>query len=65
MATVADYYRILQITEGSTVAQIKLAYRTRAKQLHPDRNKSPTAHTDFILLTEAYEYLSANPNAKI
>lgn len=65
MATIADYYRILQINEGSTVAQIKIAYRTRAKQLHPDRNKSPTAHTDFILLTEAYEYLSANPNAKI
>ncbi len=65
MATVADYYRILQITEGSTLAQIKLAYRTRAKQLHPDRNKSHTAHTDFILLTEAYEYLSANPNAKV
>lgn len=65
MATVADYYRILQLSEGSTVAQIKAAYRSRAKQLHPDRNPGPTAHADFILLTEAYEYLSANPAARI
>ncbi len=65
MATVAEYFSILQINEGATIAQIKAAYRKRAKELHPDRNKSHTAHADFILLTEAYEYLSANPKARV
>ncbi|HLP51003.1 MAG TPA: J domain-containing protein [Chitinophagales bacterium] len=63
MATVTGYFSILQIKPGASIAEIKAAYRKRAKELHPDRNTSPTAHQDFILLTEAYEYLSANPNA--
>lgn len=29
----------------------------RAKELHPDRNKSDNAHEQFVLLNEAYEYL--------
>jgi hypothetical protein len=58
MQTLNTYYQILGITETATLTDIKSAYRRKAVQLHPDRNKTPTAHEDFILLTEAYEYLS-------
>ncbi len=64
MAFISDYYRILEIKEGASPAEIKAAYRRRAKLLHPDKNKSPNAHADFVLLTEAYEYLMDNPGAK-
>lgn len=63
MVFVSDYYNILGIKQGATVADIKTAYRRKAKLLHPDRNKSPYAQRDFIVLTEAYEYLLANPGA--
>ncbi|MFN8309742.1 MAG: J domain-containing protein [Chitinophagales bacterium] len=56
--TVSDYYRILEVSENATPDQIKRAYRKLAVKLHPDRNKSATAHHDFIALTEAYEYLT-------
>ncbi|HLP19722.1 MAG TPA: J domain-containing protein, partial [Chitinophagales bacterium] len=65
MPSISDYYRVLELKPGATVIQIKAAYRKRAKELHPDRNKSATAHQDFILLTEAYEYLSSNPDATV
>lgn len=51
------YYLILGLTAEASLADIKNAYRKKAKQLHPDRNPSPTAHEDFVALTEAYEYL--------
>ncbi len=57
-ASISTYYEILDVTESNTIEEIKRAYRKKALQLHPDKNKSPTAHEDFILLTEAYEYLS-------
>ena len=50
------YYQILRLAPGASEVELKQAYRRRAKQLHPDRNKSPYAQQDFILLTEAYEY---------
>ena len=50
------YYEILQVNDTASFAEIKKAFRTRAKELHPDLNKSPDAHQQFILLNEAYEY---------
>ena len=57
------YYRILELPTSATKEEIKRAYRKRAKELHPDINPSRDAHEQFILLTEAYEYL-INPGAK-
>ena len=51
------YYQILGVKPKATLEQIKKAYRKRAKELHPDVNKSENAHEEFILLNEAFEYL--------
>ena len=51
------YYEILGISSNATLSEIKRAFRNRAKELHPDVNKSPNAHEQFILLLEAYDYL--------
>ncbi|MDB5283532.1 MAG: dnaJ protein 1-like, partial [Bacteroidota bacterium] len=58
--TTSQYCLILGVPTGASVDDLKKAYRQKAKLLHPDRNKKPTAHEDFILLTEAYEYLVKN-----
>ncbi len=50
-------YTILGIPEGSGIESIKKAYRRKAKELHPDRNKASDAQERFIELNEAYEYL--------
>lgn len=38
--------------------EIKLAYRKKAKQYHPDLNKSPDATRMFQQINNAYEFLS-------
>jgi len=52
--TIEKYYAVLGISESATIMVVKEAYRQKAKILHPDRNKSPDAHEQFILLSEAY-----------
>ena len=44
---------------GASEAEIKKAYRSLAKQLHPDRNKdNPKAAERFAEVTQAYDLLS-------
>ena len=50
-------YSILGISETATDEEIKFAFRTKAKQLHPDKNTAPDAHEQFLNLHEAYAYL--------
>ena len=38
--------------------EIKLAYRAKAKLVHPDVNDSPKAHELFLIVNEAYDVLS-------
>lgn len=54
----AYYCQVLGIDETATLAEIKSAYRQKAKQLHPDRNPAATANQDFVALTEAFEYMT-------
>ena len=54
-----DLYQRLGINRGASDAEIKKAYRSLAKQLHPDRNKdNPNAAKRFGEVTAAYDILS-------
>ena len=54
-----DLYQKLGLKRGASEAEIKKAYRSLAKQLHPDRNKdNPQAATRFAEVTRAYDLLS-------
>ena len=54
-----DLYQRLGVQKGATDAEIKKAYRSLAKQLHPDRNKDkPDASKRFSEVTQAYDLLS-------
>src|SRR5436309_12780186 len=54
-----DLYQRLGLKRGASEAEIKKAYRSLAKQLHPDRNKDkPDAAKRFAEVTHAYDMLS-------
>jgi curved DNA-binding protein CbpA len=60
-----DYYSVLGIPKGSKIEEIKKAYRRKAKEFHPDRNKSANAQEKFIEISEAYEVLvNGKPSIK-
>ena len=55
----ADPYSTLGIARNASEKDIKSAYRTLAKELHPDRNKdNPNAAERFSQVTNAYDLLS-------
>ncbi|MGI8931822.1 MAG: DnaJ C-terminal domain-containing protein [Sphingomicrobium sp.] len=54
-----DLYQQLGVSRGASEAEIKKAYRSLAKQLHPDRNKdNPKSAERFAQVTRAYDLLS-------
>ncbi|MCM8558489.1 DnaJ C-terminal domain-containing protein [Sphingomicrobium sediminis] len=54
-----DLYQQLGVKRDATEAEIKKAYRSLAKQLHPDRNKdNPKAAERFGKVTQAYDILA-------
>ena len=54
----ADCYRLLGLTYGASLAEVKASYRRLARRCHPDVNSGDQfAHEKFIQLTEAYKSL--------
>jgi molecular chaperone DnaJ len=61
-----DYYSLLGVDKNASQADIKKAYRKRAKELHPDRNPDDAAsESKFKETTEAYNILSDAEKRKV
>ncbi|MGD9637778.1 MAG: DnaJ domain-containing protein [Alphaproteobacteria bacterium] len=55
-----NYYNIMGLEPSASGDDIKLAYRQKAKELHPDYNKTPDAEFRFRFLKAASDILSDN-----
>ncbi|MCH7736612.1 MAG: molecular chaperone DnaJ [Chloroflexi bacterium] len=53
-----DYYDILGVGKGVGEEDIRRAFRKKAMEFHPDRNKSHDAEEKFKQINEAYQVLS-------
>lgn len=58
MATKQDPYSTLGVSKNATDAEIKKAYREKARKSHPDVDKSAGAEARFKEVNEAYQILS-------
>ena len=57
MTSKRDYYEILEVQRNASQEDIRRAYRRKAMEYHPDRNKRPDAEAKFKELNEAYHIL--------
>jgi molecular chaperone DnaJ len=58
MPATRDYYEVLGVGRDATDAEIKRAFRGRARDVHPDTSDHDDAEELFKELNEAYEVLS-------
>ncbi len=52
-----NYYDVLEINEKASLEEIKIAYRNKITELHPDKNHATDVDL-FNLITEAHQILS-------
>ena len=53
-----DYYQVLGVSRTDSEEEIRKAFRKKAMEYHPDRNKNPDAEDKFKEVNEAYQVLS-------
>ena len=58
MATKRDYYTVLEVSRDATEEEVRKAFRRKALEYHPDRNKSADAAEQFKEVNEAYQVLT-------
>jgi len=57
----SSYYAVLGLDSKCSEADIKKAYRKKARDSHPDKNPNdPNAAKKFMKIKEAYDFLSNN-----
>src|SRR6184192_4654858 len=56
--TERDYYELLGVSRNASESEIKKAFRSLARELHPDVSDAPDAQERFREVVEAYEVLS-------
>ncbi|XP_028917433.1 dnaJ homolog subfamily C member 4 [Ornithorhynchus anatinus] len=55
----SNYYELLGISPDANTEEVKRAFFTKSKELHPDRDPgNPALHSRFVELNEAYRVLS-------
>jgi DnaJ-class molecular chaperone len=58
VSSMRDFYSILGVKRDAGADEIKAAWRTKAKSVHPDQNRDdPHAHNRFAEMGRAYEVL--------
>lgn len=58
MPSTRDYYEVLGVARDASADEIKKAFRSRARDVHPDTSDHDNAEELFKELNEAYEVLS-------